>query len=261
MRLALFSPYGSFHREAGLLYLVANYLDKQGGEVVQLRCDGALSACGRDKKHIGGRSPFACLQCLGEQSALSQWAGVRSRDVSSFIAPEDVTQSSKWISSVAREELDRLEFRGIRLWEMCSNEFAARWGAAQVSSLTPTQEQSVRALFVSYVHAVVASERFLASWKPTLSFAISQSDLISNAYLSQLRRSGGEAAIFTFNSQEESIVVESLHSGAKYTTTLILPEITEMRADPRTWAPELAAIVNELLSFLGHGADLIPGQV
>lgn len=40
MKLAIFSPYGSFHRESGLMYLVANYLDKQGGDVAQLRCDG-----------------------------------------------------------------------------------------------------------------------------------------------------------------------------------------------------------------------------
>lgn len=261
MKLALFSPYGSFHREAGLLYLVANYLDKQGGEVLQLRCDGALSACGRDRKYVGGRTPFSCLQCIGEQSALSHWAGVRARDLSSFIAPEDVAQSSKWIAAISREEFDRLEFRGVRLWDVCAPEIIARWEGVQVSTLTPIQEEGVRALFISYVHAVVASERFLAAWKPTLSFVISKGDPLSNAYLSQLRRSGGEAAIFTFDPQEEAIVVESLNSGATYMTTLILPEITEMRADPRTWAPELAAIVNELLSFLGHGADLIPDQV
>jgi hypothetical protein len=56
----------------------------------------------------------------------------------------------------------------------------------------------------------------------------------------------------------ESISVESLKGGESSTTTLIIPEATEMRNDPRTWLPELAAPVNEMPSFLGHCADLVP---
>ena len=81
---------------------------------------------------------------------------------------------------------------------------------------------------------------------------------MSQAYISQVRRTESDAAIFSYQAEEESITVESLKSGQTYTTTLLLPEATEMRADPRTWAPELTAIVNEMLSFLGHGADLVP---
>ena len=82
--------------------------------------------------------------------------------------------------------------------------------------------------------------------------------LLESFYLSQVRRSEGEGALFSYDATNESISVEALKNGEKYTTTLIIPEATEMRADPRTWAPELTAIVNEMLSFLGHGADLVP---
>jgi hypothetical protein len=163
------------------------------------------------------------------------------------------------MSSIVRAELDRIEFRGVRLWDVCAPTIEARLKTSKLSDLTSGDESIVRSMFVSYVYAVVASERFVASWKPTLSFAISSQDPTAHAYLSHIRRSDGDAAIFTFDPSSESIVVEMLSSGETYTTALILPQVTEMRSDPRTWAPELAAIVNELLSFLGHGADLIPG--
>jgi hypothetical protein len=91
-----------------------------------------------------------------------------------------------------------------------------------------------------------------------LNFVAAAQDPLSHAYLSQVKRSEGDAAVFSYKAADESIIVESLKTGAKYATSLILPEATDMRADPRTWAPELTAIVNEMLSFLGHGADLVP---
>lgn len=258
MKLALFSPYGTMHREGGLMYLVANYLAKQGADVAQLRCDGALPRCGRDKKHPGGRTPFSCLECMGEQRALAVWAGVRSREMSSFITPEDLSTSAAWISSVSGGDLSRIEFRGIRLWDVCEDEFRSRWSVENLESFTPAQEQDLRNMYVSYVHGTVSTERFIASWKPTLSFLTSASDPLAHAYLSQVRRTQSEAAIFSYDAPSESIVVEALSSGERYSTTLVLSNVSEMRSDHRTWAPELSAIVHELLSFLGYSADTVP---
>jgi hypothetical protein len=258
MKLALFSPYGSLHHEGGLIYLLANYLVKQGADVTQLRCDGALPACGRDKKHPSGRTPFSCLECVGEQKALASWAGVRARELSSFIAPDDLLTSAQWISSVSGGDLSRIEFRGVRLWHVCEDEFRSRWPVENMERLTAAQERDLRGLYVAYVHATVSSERFIASWKPTLSFLTATSEPLANAYLSQIRRVQSEAAIFSYDAPTESIVVEALSSGERYSTPLLLPNIAEMRADPRTWAPELSAIVHEMLSFLGHGADIVP---
>lgn len=259
MKLAIFSPYASLNRESGLMYLVANYLEKQGADVMQLRCDGALPACGRDRSHQSGRTPFACLQCMGEQKALAQWASAKSRDLSSYVVPDDALKSARWISSVGRSDLSRIEFRGVRLWEVCQREFQARWNLeGALETLSSVQEQDLRSLYVAYVHTVVSSERFLSSWKPSFNFVVASNDPLSQAYLSQVRRIDGDAAIFAYSAANESIEVESLKTNTRYSTTLVLPSATEMRADPRTWAPELTAIVNELLSFLGYGADVVP---
>jgi len=240
------------------VYLVANYLAKRGAEVVQLRCDGSLPACGRDVKYSEGRAPFSCLRCLSEQGALAQWAGIRSRDLSTFISPQDVLESSKWMSSIARSDLERVEFRGVRLWDACASRIQARLGEVSPRDITTVQEEEVRSSFLSYVYSVVGSERFLAAWKPTMSFVICSNDPVARAYLSHAQQGAGEASVFTFDPSTESIAVEILSSGATYSTALVLPEVTSMRSDPRTWAPELSAIVDELLSFLGHGADLVP---
>lgn len=259
MKLALFTPYGSFHRESGLMYLVANYVTKQGGEALQVRCDGALPACGRDRKYQTGRTPFSCLDCMADQRELAEWSGVKWRELSSYIVPDDVVKSSQWISSVDTSALYRIEFRGTRLWEVCESEFSTRWDLASRTKISSEQEADLRRLYVSYVHGVVASERFLKSWKPSLSCVVGGVDPLSHAYLSQAQKASSEAAVFTYQAAEESIVVELVSRGSRYSTTLILPQVTEMRSDPRTWAPELTAIVNEILSFLGHGADIVPG--
>lgn len=261
MKLAVIAPYGDYHRESGLIYLLANALTKRGGDVVQTRCDGALLACGRDQKHPGGkRTPFSCLHCISEQSALARWAEVRNRDLSTYLTPEDNAQSAQWVQTAKREELARLEFRGERVWDVCAQETSDRWALNSERDLTAEQERSVRALFLGYIHAVVSSERFIAAFKPSLSFIAGGTDPVTRAYLSQARRAEGDVALFSYREEDDSIVISNLKHNTQLTTTVVLSDITEMRSDYRTWAPELKAIVSEISSFLGYGEDLIPAR-
>ena len=257
MKLAIFTPFGFLHRESGLLYLVANYLRKNGAEVQQLRCDGALSVCGRDKRVAGGRSAFSCARCTGEQRRLADWAELRASELSSFATSEDKLQSAKWMASVNATDLERAEFRGVRLFEVCSGEFVQQTGCTSASNLSAADEQTLRSLYVAYVQSVVASERFLTQWAPTITFIAASDDSISRAYTSQVTALGIDAATFTYDATEETIFVESLRSGERYASKLILDGITSMRSDPRTWAPEVRAIVHEIMSFLGYAADRV----
>jgi hypothetical protein len=257
MKLALFSPYGLVHSEAGVLYLLANYLLKHGADVVQLRCDGAFSTCGRDSKVAGGRNVMSCARCIGEQRALANWASSKSREMSSFLVSDDVLQSSKWLSSVNTADLMRAEFRGVNLWSVCADEFKARFPESVVAELSAREEECVRQLFISYVHATVACERFMAGVVPDLHFVAGLVDPLSRAYMQQAHASGGDVAMFLYDTTEEAIVVESARTGARYTTKLLLSGITSMRNDPRTWAPEVTAIVHEILTFLGFAPDRV----
>lgn len=257
MKVALFTPYGFLHRESGLIYLVANYLRSSGAELTQLRCDGAVSVCGRDVRVAGGRSVFSCARCAGEQRRLGDWSDMRAYELSAFVTSEDKVQSAKWMASVQTANLDRAEFRGINLWERCRKDFLHQTGVETLTSLSPSDEQSLRALYVAFVQGAVASERFLSQWAPAMTFVAASDDSLVHAYLSQVVAVGTECATFTHDEGEGATVIESLKTGERYVSKLVLDGITSMRRDPRTWAPEVRAVVHEIMAFLGCSADRV----
>ncbi len=257
MRLALFTPYGAMQREAGMVALLANYLQKSGAEAVQLRCDGAQRACARDALSAGGRTPFTCSPCIAEQSALAQWGGIKAKGISSFVAAEDVERITAWLDSVPGDQLFRSEFRGASLWDACRHSFLFRWQLAGGEELSALQQENLRGLFISYMHVRIAAERFIAAMKPSLHFVAGPDDAAVQAYLAEAKAAGAEGAMFSFNSDDETVVVEQLASAQRYETRLVLEGVASMRSDPRTWAPEVTAVVHEILSFLGYAPDRV----
>jgi len=172
--------------------------------------------------------------------------------------PDDVLQSAKWISSINMVDAPRAEFRGVKLWDVCGTEFSLRFETADLANLDAVQEQFLRQLLVTSVHGLVGTERFLSQVAPALTLLVSAQDPVTTAYLAQARALNSEVAVFSYDAQEEAIAIESLSSGARYNTKLVLEGITSMRNDPRTWAPEVTAIVHEMLTFLGYAPDTIP---
>jgi hypothetical protein len=267
MKLALFSPYGRLHKEGGLLYLVANYLARSGADVGVMRCDGAVSACGRDRSGSVVRTPFQCARCANEQHALALWAGARVRDISADTAAEDVVKTAQWLRSVPTPDLSRVEFRGVNLWSVCRAEFGSRWEDVDISRLSAPQEYDLRSLFSSYVRVCVASERFLGLFKPTLCFATSLNDPLTYGFLAQAKLAGLETVVFSYEPDEEVVAVQSLNGESsdgqspdgqrRYTTSLVLEGVASMRPDPRTWGPEVTSVVHEVLTFLGYGPDRV----
>lgn len=257
MRLALFTPYGVSSNEVGLLYLVSNYLSRQGAQVALLRCDGAVPACARDRFSGIQRTPFQCSRCSNEQRALAAWGGIRIRDISAETHPDDIVTSSAWLHSVPVESLGRVEFRGVNLWAVCQGEFAQRWSDVDFSKLSTPQEQDLRSLFASYVRVVIASERFLAACKPTLVFTSAATDPFVAAYLTQVATIKAETAVFSYDDSTQCVVVEALATGERYVSNLVLESVSSMRPDPRTWGPEVTAVTHEILTFLGYPPDRV----
>lgn len=257
MKLSAFSPYGLLSKECGLLFLVSNYLAKNGADVSLLRCDGAVQVCGRDRHGAVVRTPFQCARCSNEQRALALWAGMRMRDLSADTNPDDLTKTASWLQGVPKESLLRVEFRGVNLWSVCRSEFGMRWEEVDAAALSDSQERDLRGLFASYVRVAVASERFLSAFKPTLSLVTSLRDPLSHAFVAQARAAQIDTAVFSYDPEDELVVVESLATEERYVTKLVLEGVTAMRADPRTWAPEVTSVVHELLTFLGYAPDRV----
>ncbi len=257
MKVALFAPYGSLQKEGALLFLVANYLAKHGVDVAQLRCDGALPACGRDQGSGTVRSPFQCAGCLNEQGALAAWAGISVCNISREISADDIKTAARWIQGVAPEALDRVEFRGVNLWSACRSELSMRWSDLSCSNLSEVQEADVRRLFISYVRTAVASERFFKRFEPKLVLVSSIHDPLSRAFVSPAKQAGLDIAVGWYDAESETVGIESPQTGERYATTLILEGLASMRSDPRTWGPEITAIVHEALTFLGYAPDRV----
>lgn len=257
MKLAIFSPYGLLHKEIGIPYLLSAYLGKNGAEVAQLRCDGALPACGRDPKGGIVRSPFQCARCLNEQRALAAWGGARTRDISTELVTEDIVRATEWIQGVSVGDLERVEFRGVNLWNACRLELLSRWDDLHIDNLAPQEELDLRAVYASYVRTAIASERFIAGWKPTIAFVTASQDPLVAAFVAQARLVNLDVAVFGYDAEEDSILVEYLPTGGTYATKLVLEGITNMRSDPRTWSPEVTSVVHEILTLLGCAPDKV----
>jgi hypothetical protein len=179
------------------------------------------------------------------------------RDLSADTSPDDVTKTATWLQGVPKESLLRVEFRGINLWSVCRSEFGMRWDDVDAGSLSDAQERDLRGIFASYVRVAVASERFFSAFKPTLSLVTSLHDPLAHAFVSQSRAAQIDTAVFSYDPEDEVVVVESLATQERYVTKLVLEGVTSMRADPRTWAPEVTSVVHELLTFLGYAPDRV----
>jgi hypothetical protein len=182
---------------------------------------------------------------------------MRMRDISADTTPEDVTTTAAWLQSVPSDSILRVEFRGVNLWSVCRSEFGMRWDDVDAALLTEAQEADLRRLFASYIRVAVASERFFSASKPNLSLMTSLRDPLAHAFLAQARAAKVDTAVFSYDPEDEVVVVESIATQERYVTKLVLEGITSMRTDPRTWAPEVTAVVHELLTFLGYAPDRV----
>jgi len=257
MKVAVYSPYGALHKESGLIFLVANYLASNGADVAQFRCDGAVPACGRDRGAGAVRTPFQCARCLNEQAALGTWAGLSVKNLSREVVSEDVKTAAEWIQQVSSDALERVEFRGVNLWKACRSELVMRWEQLDPSALSEAQQADIRALFISYVRTAVASERFLNRFNPDLVLVSSVHDLLVHAFVLQAKQANRDIAVGWYNPESETVGLESLETLESYSTSLIVEGLATMRSDPRTWGPEITAVVHEVLTFLGCAPDRV----
>jgi hypothetical protein len=103
----------------------------------------------------------------------------------------------------------------------------------------------------------VASERFFELFKPTLSFTTSSNDPLTCGFIAQAKASGVSTVVFSYEPDDEVVVVYSPDGQRRYQTSLILEGVASMRPDPRTWGPEVTSVVHEVLTFLGYAPDRV----
>lgn len=255
MKVALFVPHGAIQREVGVAYLLANYMAKVGADVIQLRCDGSSTVCGRDAAIGWRRSLSTCLRCEEEQKGLAEWAGLKARSLGSYLRPDEILQSSQWIGGLSHEELLRAEFRGANIFAMCEGTFKARFGRAIPDPQEVIEGDFARSLLVAAVRTAAATDAFLTSFAPELAIVSGMGDVLEKACASRLESRQLPVATMRFDPTENVVVITSSQREEAYVTRLLFEGVTRMRTDPRTWPAEIISVVHEIMTFLDYAPD------
>jgi hypothetical protein len=257
MKIPILVPFGSHSQEAGLIYLVANFLKATYPEVVQLRCNGMFSICDRDVDSSWMRSVSSCFNCIADQKALSDWSGLPVQDFSGFLSPDDVRDTKQWAATLSPEDFATAEYRGLRVFELCRDTFINRFGSAELDPRNKNHEQFVRKLFASAIRACLAAERYHQSYAPDICLVSSGRDYITRSFVAAAGSVKRGVAVFRWDVANRAIHITHPKSDKTLACELVPEGVLAMRSDHKTWPGELISIVQGILSFL----DLSSGQL
>ncbi|MCO6432299.1 MAG: hypothetical protein J5J00_15705 [Deltaproteobacteria bacterium] len=250
MKIALHAPFGSLNLEGGLMYLIANYLRGSGHEVAQLRCNGTFSLCDRDGETSWKRSLDSCLKCSSEQRSLASWGEIAVKDLSSFLTPGEIVDSRRWLLSTPREQLESLSLRGISLYNLCRGSFAARFGTETPDLNNRKHEPMTRRMLLSAARMCLATRRFLNHFSPEVLLVAGGRDYITRSLLVQAEMQKREYVLFSMDSSQRSINIHHPREDKTLACHLLLTDVTMMRADIKTWPPEVVSEIESVLGFL-----------
>lgn len=257
MKIPIFVPFGSHSQEAGLMYLLANFLKATYPEVVQLRCNGMFSVCDRDVDSSWTRTVSSCFTCIADQKALSDWSGLPVQDFSSFLTPEDIRETKEWATALAAADLTTAEFRGMPVFEICRETFAIRFGASEFESRNKNHEQFLRKLLVSATRACLAAQRYHGSYSPDICLVSGGRDYMTQGFVTFSRAMKRDVAVFRWDVASRAIQITHPRNEKTLSCELVPEGVLGMRSDYKTWPAELVSIVQGILNFL----ELSGGQL
>ncbi|MBN8549299.1 MAG: hypothetical protein J0M12_08300 [Deltaproteobacteria bacterium] len=257
MKIPIFVPFGSHSQEAGLIYLLANYLKATYPEVVQLRCNGMFSTCDRDVDSSWTRTMTTCFACIADQRALSDWSGLPVQEFSAYVTPDDTRETKQWATSLDASQLPQAEFRGMPVSEMCRETFANRFGVSEFEPRNKSHEQFLRKLLVSAARAGLAAQRYHSSYSPDLCLVSGGKDYVTQSFVALSQALKRDVAVFRWDVASRAIHITHPRSNKTLSCELVPEGVLGMRSDYKTWPNELLAIVQGILSFL----EIAAGQL
>lgn len=255
MKISVFVPFGSQSQESGLMYLLANFLKVSFPEVVQLRCNGVFSMCDRDADTSWVRGMQSCFSCMSDQRALSAWSGVPVQDLSSFLLPDDVTESKRWVLSLKDHELIRAEYKGSAVFDVARESFVNRFGTQTPDLANKQHEQYLRRLLLSAVRMSIAAQRYHTKFAPDMSLVAGGRDYLTRAFVNQGRALRRDVSTFRWDINQRAIQISHPRDKKILACELVPEGIRGMRSDTRTWPSELSTIMTEIAHFLGLESD------
>lgn len=251
MRIAVFAPFACVSREAGIMYLLANYLQHMFPEVLQLRCNGIVSVCDRDAERSWRRSLDSCLTCGCDQARLAAWSGVKSSALSRYLLPRDIDETRRWVESYDGESLLTARFHDTVLYPLVALSFRNRFGVDAPDPSNKNHTQLLKRLLLSAARMYIACDRFNKKFLADMSLVADGTDYLSAVFINRCSTQSSSPAVFRWDLHRRSTTITHPRNGGIYSCGLLLDNVAAMRPDPCTWSEELLGIISEMLSFLG----------
>lgn len=239
------------------MYLLANFLKATYPEVVQLRCNGMFSVCDRDVDASWTRTVSSCFACIADQKALSDWSGLPVQDFSSFVTPDNIRETKHWVTALDAQQLPHAEFRGMRIFDICRETFANRFGAVDFEPRNKNHDQFLRRVLVSAARACLAAERYHSAYAPDLCLVSGGRDFITQGFTTFSRAMQRDVAVFRWDVATRAINISHPRNEKSLSCELVPEGVLGMRSDYKTWPAELLGIVQGILNFL----ELSGGQL
>ena len=242
MTIGIFTPYGTFSQESGLLILLARYLHAFSGKSVEaLLCNGAFSVCDRDEESNWSRKVSSCAECIFEQRSLSQWAGIKTRDLTQFLKPDEIRETENAHQSDLKE-----------LPEIIKGSFLRRY-----SSFDPNHRghhQIAKRLVVSAERMKMAMQNYIQ--QASLSYLCISG---GGDFLTQTARQVAEelhvpCSVFVWSLEDRGIRIFHPRKKAYLSCALMIPDARALRTDLSSWSAEVVGILKEITEFLEFSA-------
>jgi hypothetical protein len=205
MKILSFCPYGSFSEEAGILYLLASYLNSSGHQLLHAQCNGIFPICERDQKIGWKRSLESCSLCMGEQRALAQLGGVEVIELSKYLTSNDIVNSLRRISAISRDDLVEAEYEGISLFSVCLPVFKKMFGRDEPHFLHRHHEPALRHLFTSTILSFEAAAKVARIYQPDTALIADGIDIVTQAFLRAFDRCSVDSVTLRWREESNNI--------------------------------------------------------
>ena len=251
MTILLHTPYGSHHKESSLMYLVANYLHSINLSVLQITCNGLFSLCDRDEENSWKRQIDSCLSCISDQCSLARWSSIGRSDLSKYIQPDEIVSTRRMVNGLSSANLKKVKYYGIFLYDLCLESFKLRSGGGLPDLANKKHEQLIRRYMLSAMRMCLSVKRLLNIVRPELTLLASGEDFITRSYIEQAKLQKKEVILFKMDIHERCVKIINLQAPKVFNCPLLINDVTSMRGEVSTWPKELAAAINDIVSFLG----------
>lgn len=216
MNIAVFTPYGSHSHESRAAYLFASYLRHEGSDVLQICCNGAFERCDRFRENeLKGRREFGkCTSCIADQHFLASSVNIDSVDVSTYMTADMLKEAARLTSSAEAEELFNLEYRDIKVFDICRGSFEARFGKVD-GRYSTLQLESLRGLVKVSVAALAVAGAVAADTDADFMIIPGGNDLLSRAFSIRAEACGRQVVLVKAEEKSSSLWAVPLYGNSE----------------------------------------------